>query len=354
MGGYRRIITIGMLLLLAVAIGCTLGDWDVVSIYQNTLGTTHSHTLALELPDSLTEPHPAIVFIHGGWYAGGSYTDFHDECHAAAQRGYIAVSIDYHPTPYQGNTEGKPWPEQLNDAKAAIQWLREEHTIYYNGSFYRLNQIINPDAIGVAGISCGGHTALMLGLTNSRMHNPFYSYNSLADVQAVCSLAGPTHYLSEYFEAQNYPSPKDYINAMLEPDPVFESLGACDTACTFENIRYCNEDAGECIQDSVPDGSPSRLGLLAYISPYYQFCTDPGLSCSDPIVNTVPIMMMIGADDTVVPYASQHVPFFNKLQGPKAEVVYCPDGSCICGHSFAFHTNDRNERMFAFFDEYLK
>lgn len=351
---FRCIITIGMVLLLAGASGCT-NDWDVVSSYKNTLGTTsHSHTMALELPDSLSEPHPAIVFIHGGWYAAGDYTAFYDVCHAAAQRGYIAVSIDYHLTPYQGNSNGKPWPEQLNDAKAAIQWLRGDHTISFNGAFYRLNQIINPNAIGVAGISCGGHTALMLGLTNSSMNNPFYSYSPQADIQAVCSLAGPTHYLSEYFEAQDYPSPKGYIEAMLVSDLVFESLGTYDTACTFENNRYCNHDTGECIRESVPADSSSPLGWLAYISPYYQFCPDPDNSCSDPIVNTVPIMMMIGADDKVVPYASQHAPFFKRLRGPKSEVVYCPDGSCICGHTFAFHTNDRNERMFAFFDEYLK
>lgn len=351
----RQIIAVLGLLALSLGItDCTLDDWDVVSSYQNTLGTTHTHTLAMELPESLSAPAPAIVFIHGGWYAGGSYTDFHSDCRAAAQKGYVAVSIDYHPTPYQDNPNGKAWPEQLNDAKSAIQWLRSEHVISHNGKLYRLDRIINPNAIGVAGISAGGHAALMLGLTNSTMHNPLYSYAACTDVQAVCSLAGPTHYLSEYFEAQSYPSPKAFINAMLSHAPRFESLGACDSASTFENNRYCSQETDECIQENVPANSPSPLGLLAYISPYYQFCTNPDGSCNAPIANTVPIMMIIGTDDTVVPYASQHVPFFNKLTGPKEEVVYCPDGNCVCGHTFNYHTNDRRMRMFAFFDKHLR
>jgi acetyl esterase/lipase len=349
---YRFIVAVLLGCFFAGLCGCN-EDWDVVSTYRNDMQSpAHYHIVGIELPNNLTNPpYPAIVFIHGGWYISGDYSLFYNECHDAAQRGYIAVSIDYHLTPYQGNTSGKVWPEQLKDAKKAVEWLRSNQTIYFNDRFYTLNQIVKQDAIGVAGNSAGAHTALMMGLTNSTMHNPYYQYSALGDVQAVCSLAGPTHYLSEYFESQDdYSSPKDYIMSLLSPDPVLSIIGNFGSDCDFEHNCYRDKKTGTSIQEVAPSGSPHPYGLFAYTSPYYQ--SSPGT----PIYNDVPILMVTGADDKVVPYASQHVPFFNKLQGPKQEVVFCRDGllGCVCGHTFTYHTAERNEQMFQFFDQQLK
>ena len=38
---------------------------------------------------------PALIFIFGGGYTMGSRTAFRDEIREAAQRGYVAVTIDY-------------------------------------------------------------------------------------------------------------------------------------------------------------------------------------------------------------------------------------------------------------------
>jgi acetyl esterase/lipase len=349
---YRFIIAVLLICFGAGLLGCN-EDWDVVTIYKNdTQSPMHYHTVALKLPDNLTgAPYPAIVFIHGGWYVSGDYNQFYNECQDAAERGYIAISIDYHLTPYLGNTSGRVWPEQLSDARKAVEWLRSNQSIYFNGRYYNLNQIVKSDAIGVAGLSAGAHTALMVGLTNSTMNNPYYHYNALGDVQAVCSLAGATHYLSEYFESKDeYSSPKDYIMSLLNPDPVLSIVGNLGPDCDFEHDHYCNYETGTSIQEVVPSASPHPYGLFAYASPYYQ--SSPGTS----IYNDAPILMVIGADDRTVPYASQHVPFFNKLKGPKQEVVFCRDGSlgCVCGHSFTYHTAERNDQMFRFFDQHLK
>ena len=348
-------IVLTLLVLPAGMCGCSQENWDVVTSYSNDLnGQSHVHALAMELPDPLYGLHPVIVFIHGGWYATGDYRSFYSECHEAAQRGFIAISIDYHLTPYQGNTTGKVWPEQLDDAKMAVKWLRSDHAIYYKGSLYRLSQIIQTNAIGVAGESAGAHIALMMGLTNSTMDNRYYHYSPMSDVQAVCSMAGTTHFLSAYYESQGEGDPVSFIEALLEPDPVLAALVDFDDPCTFEYNCYSNTKTGACMQEIVPQGSIHPFGLLAYASPYYQSCPDAYNQCKSPIYNDVPIMMMIGTDDQTVPYASQHEPFFNKLAGPKEEVVYCKDQIlCVCGHSFTFHITDRNERMFRFFNDRL-
>ena len=352
----KKVCHLMIMFLLGSFVVCLCGcneDWDVVTTYKNDIQSlSHYHAMAIELPDDLDNaPYPTIVFIHGGWYVSGDYNMFHDLCHAAAQRGYIAVSIDYHLAPYQGIPNGKAWPEQLNDAKKAVEWLRSNQSIYFNGRYYNLNQIVKPDAIGVTGLSAGAHTALMMGLTNSTMHNPYYNYGILGDVQAICSMAGPTHYLSVYFESQDdYTNPKDYIMALLNPDPVLSIVRNLGIGCDFEKDQYCDKNTGTSIQEIAPSISPHPYGLFAYASPYYQ--SSPGM----PIYNDTPILMEIGADDRTVPYASQHVPFFNKLKGPKQEVVFCRDGSlgCVCGHSFTYHTAERDEQMFRFFDQHLK
>ena len=64
-------------------------------------------------------------------------------------RRYAVVSVDYR------TTAEAHWPAQLDDAKAAIRWIRA------NAERYGLD----PDHIGVMGRGSGGLLALMLGTT---------------------------------------------------------------------------------------------------------------------------------------------------------------------------------------------
>jgi acetyl esterase/lipase len=80
--------------------------------------------------------------------------------------------------------EEAPFPGQVHDCKAAIRWLRA------NGACYG----IDPDHIGVWGISTGGYLATLLGVTA----NDLVLEGSLgdhpdrpSDVQAVCDWFGP-------------------------------------------------------------------------------------------------------------------------------------------------------------------
>src|ERR1051325_2539019 len=85
------------------------------------------------------EPLPAVVWMHGGAWA---YGDKENPLGATlAYQGYFVVSINYRLAP------AHKFPAALEDCKCAVRWLRA------NAATMR----INPDRIGVWGVSAGGH-----------------------------------------------------------------------------------------------------------------------------------------------------------------------------------------------------
>lgn len=95
-------------------------------------------------------PHPALVWIHGGGWTGGTKNEARADniCRTAAAAGYVAVSIDY-------RLGDGAWPTNLFDCKNAVRFLRA-HAARYS---------VDPARIAVAGGSAGGHLALMVALT---------------------------------------------------------------------------------------------------------------------------------------------------------------------------------------------
>lgn len=93
---------------------------------------------------------PAVVWIHGGGWNGGTKNEARAKeiCTTFAEAGYVAVSIDY-------KLGENAWPTNLFDCKNAVRFLRA------HAAEYRLD----PDRIAVAGGSAGGHLALMVGFT---------------------------------------------------------------------------------------------------------------------------------------------------------------------------------------------
>lgn len=98
---------------------------------------------------------PAIMWMHGGFFLAGDKALMHDDARAAAQRGYVGVSIQYRL--FRGGTE--TWRDSYrgsldayDDATAAVQWL-QAHAAEYG---------INPEAIVAGGFSAGAVTALNL------------------------------------------------------------------------------------------------------------------------------------------------------------------------------------------------
>ena len=93
---------------------------------------------------------PALVWIHGGGWTGGTKNEARatNVGTTLAHAGYVVVSVDY-------RLGAGAWPTNLYDCKNAVRFLRA------NAGKYRLD----PDRIAVAGGSAGGHLALMVALT---------------------------------------------------------------------------------------------------------------------------------------------------------------------------------------------
>ena len=146
--------------------------------------------------DTIVEDRPVIVWIHGGGWLGlpefeGSFVYDSEQsqfvCNEMAQRGYLAVSVDYRlADPLQIICNGlcdyfgdispwSPWDQVdyvmdhaakcFSDTKAAIRFLKKS---FAEGNPYRLN----PDNIYIGGHSAGGATVNHLLLEDEEDMTP--------------------------------------------------------------------------------------------------------------------------------------------------------------------------------------
>jgi acetyl esterase/lipase len=148
-------------------------------------GGTKQLKLNLARPELANGLLPGLVFIHGGGWTGGDRKVYDHEIQNAARHGYVAVTIAYRLTdPDQSKKPRNPFPAQIEDVKCAIRWLRANAEKYH----------VDPNRIGVAGDSAGGHLSLLAGVTGHESQfegnggNPGVS----SQVQAVVNYFGPT------------------------------------------------------------------------------------------------------------------------------------------------------------------
>jgi acetyl esterase/lipase len=114
---------------------------------------------------------PAIVFILGSaWNGEGKSRMWRQAAHMASL-GFVTISIEH-----RGKADS-PYPAAVDDAKTAVRWLRA------HADDYR----IDPERVGAAGGSSGGHLASFLGVTpHLRSMTPTTEYSEFsASVRAV-------------------------------------------------------------------------------------------------------------------------------------------------------------------------
>lgn len=109
---------------------------------------------------------PVVLWIHGGGWLAGSKDN--PPIASLTAKGYVVASMNY-----RYSTQA-PFPAQLEDARAAIQWLRK-----HQGDFGYDGQ-----RIAAWGHSAGG---TMVSLVGSRQDKG-------AEVQAVVNFSGPTDF----------------------------------------------------------------------------------------------------------------------------------------------------------------
>jgi acetyl esterase/lipase len=154
----------------------------------------HEHPMALSLDlyrpavDSAAR-RPVFIWVHGGGFANGDKANDRDAMMATqfAQRGYVAVSINYRLLDGPGCSADRgigprcfnAGVEAVHDAQAAVRWLRANADEYG----------IDVDRIAVAGESAGAIVAVGVGVASDfpgEGNNPEYP----SKVRAWVSISG--------------------------------------------------------------------------------------------------------------------------------------------------------------------
>jgi acetyl esterase/lipase len=155
--------------------------------YRKVLfASPQGHKLYMDLYVPQTaRPAPVVVWIFGGSWKYGS-NGYHLNLRDLTASGIAIASIQYR---LSGTAK---YPAQLEDCRAAVQWLRA------NGARYG----IDPHRIGASGESAGGHLAALLG-----------TVEGAPSIRAVCALYPPTDLvaLGRMYETPNHSSDIDKL-----------------------------------------------------------------------------------------------------------------------------------------------
>ena len=126
----------------------------------------------------LVTPTPIVVCIHGGSWTYGTRADMQGALTMLQAEGVASCTIDYRLAP------SAQFPAQIQDCKCAVRYLRA-HAAELN---------INPNKIGVLGLSAGAHLGLLLGLAPNvvKFEGTGGWQNEPSNVTSVIDLEGPT------------------------------------------------------------------------------------------------------------------------------------------------------------------
>lgn len=111
-------------------------------LYEESSGAL----LDLYMPETLDEPVPVILWIHGGGYVGGSKDSRRDYAMTLAHDGYLVANMDY------GLAPGQLYPGPIFQANAALAYL-QEHAADFGGDM---------DRVFIGGDSAGAQIASQL------------------------------------------------------------------------------------------------------------------------------------------------------------------------------------------------
>lgn len=174
----RIVITAALLLLASIALA------DTVITAGVEYGKAGDTPLLMDIIRPAADPGhkmPAVIWIHGGGWCGGDKKDIRPAIITLAELGYTCASINYR------LTDEAPFPAQIEDCKCAVRFLRA------NADKYN----IDPNRIGTAGLSAGGHLSALMGTTNgvSELEGKGGWQDTSSSIQAAVDQCGPTDFV---------------------------------------------------------------------------------------------------------------------------------------------------------------
>lgn len=258
--------------------------------------------LDIYLPDEGDGPFPVIVSVHGGAFKFGDKADGQlTPMLEGLMRGYAVVSINY-------RMSGEAlFPNNINDVKAAIRWIRANAKQYY----------FNPDKIAAWGGSAGGNLSSLAGTSGDVKTLDDLSLgnsNQSSRLQAVVDWFGPTDFLMMDPQLTETGNGKPDHNEANSPESLV--LGKKITE----------------IPEKVKEANPETY-----------------ITRDDP-----PFLIEHGTNDHLVP-TQQSINFAKKLEtvlGKEKVTLVLLEGSKHGGP--AFQTPENLKLVVAFLDAYLK
>jgi acetyl esterase/lipase len=166
-------------------------EHDVLYVTRDGLDL-HLQVLRPVCADQRSRKFPCVLYIQGsGWMKQNVYFKL-PVLAKLAQRGFVVAVIEHRPSAVA------PFPAQLIDSKTAIRFMRK-HAAEYNA---------DPENIFISGESSGGHTALLVGVTEGLAALDSAEYGEFsAHVNAVIDFFGPT----DITKMNDVPSIMDHI-----------------------------------------------------------------------------------------------------------------------------------------------
>jgi acetyl esterase/lipase len=237
---------------------------------------------------------PLVVFIHGGGWLSGRKEDGINVAKLIASSGdYVAATINYR------LSQEAAWPAQIHDCKAAIRFLRGKATEYG----------IDPNHIGVMGLSAGGQLVSLLGTSNDEptLEGSLGKFEKVSSrVQCVVNFFGPTDFLTFFGKETS-------VDRLRQADMIARLLGPKkEDAELRENAR--------------------QASAVTWITK-----------------DDAPFFTAHGTEDTLVPYA-QAEEIHSALSSAQVESYLVK----MQGAGHGFSNNDLNQRIKVFFDKCLR
>jgi len=260
--------------------------------------------LDMVFPQSGPGPFPAVIVLHGAGPTNKGRQGCVPWAKELARKGYAGVAVSYRCKPEDA------FPAPIDDVHSAIRWL------HLHADQFKVDK----DRIGVVGFSSGGALACLLGTHGDSPRGEGNPTGPSARVQAVVSFYGPTDFAQLHEGCLAKTKTKEC--------PHWEKWQSTLLMQTLEKWF-----------GGPPSKVPERYALASPMSHVAN--------------NSSPILLIHGADDTVVPVEQSKL-FANKLHKAGRPVsLLVVEG----GHDFE-EKNKTNGRLafaavLAFLDDHL-